>query len=476
MSAYEAVIGLEVHAQLSTESKLFCACSTRFGQNPNENVCPVCSGMPGVLPVLNKKAVEYAVRMALAVDCTVNEQSVFARKNYFYPDLPKGYQISQYEDPLAEHGHLDIEVDGKTRRIGITRIHMEDDAGKNIHSQVDNVSFVDLNRSGVPLIEIVSEPDMRTPEEAAEYLRSLHAILLYLGICDGNMEEGSFRCDANVSIRPKGQEEFGTRAELKNMNSFKNVQAAIAYEIERQEDLLYDGEEVVQETRLFDAAKGVTMSMRGKEEAHDYRYFPDPDLIPAVIDKDWLKDIRAGLPELPRQRRARLENQYGLPAYDARVLTSDKALADYFEATVAAGAKAKSVSNLIMSELLRELGHAEMTIDKAAFTPEMMAELAQIVDDGLISLKIARQVFPEIFAQGLFPKAYVEGKGLVQISDASALETAVDEVLAENPDEVEAFKGGKKKLMGFFVGQVMRKTKGQANPKLVNELLGKKLA
>lgn len=476
MSAYEAVIGLEVHAQLLTESKLFCACSTRFGAAPNENVCPVCSGMPGVLPVLNRKAVEYAVRMALAVDCTVNEKSVFARKNYFYPDLPKGYQISQYEDPLAEHGHLDIEVGGETKRIGITRIHMEDDAGKSIHSQTENVSFVDLNRSGVPLIEIVSEPDMRSAEEAAEYLKSLHSILLYLGICDGNMEEGSFRCDANVSIRPKGQEEFGTRAELKNMNSFKNVQAAIEYEIERQEDLLDDGDEVVQETRLFDAAKGVTLSMRGKEEAHDYRYFPDPDLIPAVIEKTWLEEIRALLPELPRERKARLEKDYGIPAYDAEVLTADKAMADYFEAAVAAGAAPKNVSNLMMSEFIRELKHTETTADQVKFTPAMMAELARIVDEGLISLKIARQVFPELFAEGLAPEAHVKAKGLVQISDTSALETAVDEVLAENPGEVEAFKGGKKKLMGFFVGQVMRKTKGQANPKLVNELLGKKLS
>jgi aspartyl-tRNA(Asn)/glutamyl-tRNA(Gln) amidotransferase subunit B len=476
MADYEAVIGLEVHAQLLTESKLFCACSTRFGEEPNENVCPVCSGMPGVLPVLNRKAVEYAARMALAVNCEVNGKSVFARKNYFYPDLPKGYQISQYEDPLAEHGWVEIEAGGEKKKIGITRIHMEDDAGKNIHSPVENVSFVDLNRSGVPLIEIVSEPDIRSPEQAVAYLKTLHRILLYLGICDGNMEEGSFRCDANVSIRPRGTEPFGTRTELKNMNSFKYVQAALEYEIERQEDLLADGEAVVQETRLFDTSRGVTLSMRGKEEAHDYRYFPDPDLIPAVIDRKWLDKIRQALPELPVERRRRLQGEYGIPSYDAEVLTADKAVADYFEAAVKSGANAKTVSNFVMSELMREMRQTGAGVAEAKFTPAMMAELAGLVDDEVISLKIARQIFSDVFAGGLSPKAYVEEKGLVQISDSGALETAVDEVLAENPDEVEAFRGGKKKLMGFFVGQVMKKTRGQANPKLVNELLGKKLS
>ena len=476
MADYEAVIGLEVHAQLLTESKLFCACSTRFGEEPNENVCPVCSGMPGVLPVLNKKAVEYAARMALAVNCEVNEKSVFARKNYFYPDLPKGYQISQYEDPLAEHGWVEIEAAGEKKKIGITRIHMEDDAGKNIHSPVENVSFVDLNRSGVPLIEIVSEPDIRSPEQAVAYLKTLHRILLYLGICDGNMEEGSFRCDANVSIRPRGTEPFGTRTELKNMNSFKYVQAALEYEIERQGDLLADGEAVVQETRLFDTSRGVTLSMRGKEEAHDYRYFPDPDLIPAVIDRQWLEKIRQALPELPAERRQRLQDEYRIPSYDAEVLTADKAVADYFEAAAKAGANAKTVSNFVMSELMREMRQTGVGAAETKFTPGMMAELAGLVDGDVISLKIARQIFSDLFAEGLWPKAYVEDKGLVQISDSGELEAAVDEVLAENPDEVEAFKGGRKKLMGFFVGQVMKKTKGQANPKLVNELLVKKLS
>ena len=348
MPDYEAVIGLEVHAQLSTRSKLFCACSTRFGEEPNQNVCPVCAGMPGVLPVLNRTAVEYAVRMALATGCTVNPTSLFARKNYFYPDLPKGYQISQYENPLAEHGAVEIEVDGARRRIGITRIHMEDDAGKSIHSPAENASFVDLNRAGTPLIEIVSDPDLRSPEEAAAYLKSLHSILLYLGICDGNMEEGSFRCDANVSIRPRGQEAFGTRAELKNMNSFRNVQRGIAHEIRRQIDLVEDGEAVVQETRLFDAGRGVTLPMRGKEEAHDYRYFPDPDLLPLTLDPAWVEALRASLPELPEARRLRFVGQHGLPDQDAAVLTADRGLADYFEAAVAAYAEPKKLANWIM--------------------------------------------------------------------------------------------------------------------------------
>jgi aspartyl-tRNA(Asn)/glutamyl-tRNA(Gln) amidotransferase subunit B len=432
--------------------------------------------MPGVLPVLNRKALEYAVRMALAVDCEVNPKSVFARKNYFYPDLPKGYQISQYESPLAEHGRLTIDVHDGTRDIGITRIHMEDDAGKSIHSPVENMSFVDLNRTGVPLIEIVSEPDIRSPEEAAAYLRGLHAILLYLGICDGNMEEGSFRCDANVSIRPRGRPEFGVRTELKNMNSFRNVQAAIAYEISRQEDLIADGETVVQETRLFDASKGITHTMRGKEEAHDYRYFPDPDLVPAVVDEEWRESIRRDLPELPRARRLRFAEQYGLPEQDCEVLTSDRGLADYFEAAVKAYGAPKNLANWIMTEVLRELRQAEIRPGDAKFSPDKLAELARIVDEDKISLKTGKQIFPELFEKGLSPAAYVEEKGLVQISDASALETAVDEVLAENPDEVAAYKGGKTKLMGYFVGQVMRKTKGQANPKLVNEILGRKLS
>ena len=475
MSRYEPVIGLEVHAQLKTKSKLFCSCSTEFGQEPNSNTCPVCTGMPGALPVVNERAVEYAARMALATGCTVNLKNVFARKNYFYPDLPLGYQISQFELPIAEHGHIDIETSAGPKRVGITRIHMEADAGKSIHSQADNLSFVDLNRSCTPLIEIVSEPDMRSPEEAEAYLRALHEILLYLGICDGNMEEGSFRCDANVSIRPVGQEEFGTRAELKNMNSFRNVRRAIAYEIERQEDLLDDGDEVVQQTRLFDAAKGVTHAMRGKEEAHDYRYFPDPDLVPLVLEESWVEALRAEQPELPAAKRARYAEQYGLGVEDAAVLTADRALAEYYEAAVAAYDQPKKVANWMMSDMLRQLNDEGCAVADCKLAPADFAALVRIVDEGVVNQKVGQQVFKELFAQGGDPEAHVKDKGLVQISDTSALEAAVDEIIANNPSEVEAFRGGKKKLMGFFVGQVMRATKGQANPKLVNEILGKKL-
>ncbi len=475
MARYETVIGLEVHAQLKTQSKIFCGCSTRFGDEPNANVCPVCSGMPGVLPVLNATAVEFAAKMGLATDCAVNPVSVFARKNYFYPDLPKGYQISQYEQPLAEHGHIDVAVDGKIRRIGITRIHMEEDAGKNIHSSAENASFVDLNRSCVPLIEIVSEPDMRSPEEAVAYLKALRAILVYLDICDGNMEEGSFRCDANVSLRPVGETAFGTRTELKNLNSFRHVQKAIEYEVERQADLLDDGDAVIQETRLYDAAKNITASMRSKEEAHDYRYFPDPDLVPLRLDADTLARWRSELPELPVARRDRFIAQYGLSPYDADVLTAERDVADYFEKTAAAGADAKKAANWIMSELLRELNVSGLSPANCALTPDKLAGLVKLIEDNVISGKIAKQIFPELCATGLDPAAYVRDKNLSQISDSSALESAVDAVLAANPTEVEAYRGGKTKLMGFFVGQIMKATKGQANPGLVNELLRKKL-
>ncbi|MGJ3522249.1 Asp-tRNA(Asn)/Glu-tRNA(Gln) amidotransferase subunit GatB [Nitratidesulfovibrio sp. D1] len=475
MAMYEAVIGLEVHAQLRTESKLFCSCSTAFGAAPNTNVCEVCSGMPGVLPVPNARAVEYAARMGMAVNCTVNPVSVFARKNYFYPDLPKGYQISQFETPICEHGHLDITVNGQTRRVGITRIHMEDDAGKNIHSAGDNASYVDLNRSGVPLIEIVSEPDMRSAEEAVAYLKALHAIVVYLGICDGNMEEGSFRCDANVSIRPRGQQEFGTRAELKNLNSFRNVQRAIEYEIARQQDVLEDGDAVVQETRLYDAVKNVTVSMRGKEEAHDYRYFPDPDLMPVRIAEEDLARWRADLPELPQARRARFVEQHGLSGQDADVLTADRGLADFFEAATAACGQPRKVANLMQGALLRELNQRAVTVDAIAMRPEALGELVRIVEAGLISAKIANDIFGELVDTGAMPEAFVKERGLVQISDTSAIETAVDEAIAENPAEVEAYKGGKTKLISFFMGQIMRKTKGKANPALVTELLQKKL-
>lgn len=475
MRDYEVVIGLEVHAQLRTRSKIFCSCSTQFGAGPNENTCPVCTGMPGQLPVLNARAVEYAVKMAMAVDCTVNRRSLFARKNYFYPDLPMGYQISQFELPVAEHGHIVIHTEKGEKRIGITRIHMENDAGKNIHSSTDNASYVDLNRAGVPLIEIVSEPDMRSAEEAVAYLKSLRSILVYLGICDGNLEEGSFRCDANVSIRPRGQEEFGTRAELKNMNSFRNIQRAIEYEVERQIDLVEDGEQVVQETRLFDTVKGVTRSMRGKEEAHDYRYFPDPDLLPLIIEEEWMDKWRAELPELPEARCLRFQDVLGLPVYDAQVLTAEKEVADYFETALATYNEPKKISNWVMGEILRELNDRGVTLDGCKLRPEDLAGLVKLVDDGMISGSMAKGVFKELFETGGDPEAYVKAKGLVQISDTSAIEGLVDEVLAENPSEVERYKGGDKKLTGFFVGQVMKKSKGKANPGLVNQLLAKKM-
>ncbi len=474
---YEAVIGLEVHVHLATQSKLFCPCPTTFGVEPNENVCEVCSGMPGVLPVLNEQAVEYASRLGFAVDCSINNDSVFARKNYFYPDLPKGYQISQFERPICEHGHLDIMVDNVAKTIGITRIHLEDDAGKNIHSTTENASYVDLNRAGVPLVEIVSEPDMRSAEEAVAYLKALHAIVVHLGVSDGNMEEGSFRCDANVSIRPKGQSEFGTRAEIKNLNSFRHVQKAIEYEIQRQKDELEDGNNIVQETRLYDSVKDRTQSMRSKEEAHDYRYFPDPDLIPIHIDPKMLETWRASLPELPATRLKRFQEAWQLPHADAETLTSDPALADFFEHAVQAWEPkhARKIANLILGSLLRELNQRAVPLKELNFKPEALAELARIIDSGLISAKIAHDIFPALLDAGMSPEAYVKEKGLVQVSDTSAIDEAVAAVIAENPDEVTAFQSGKTKLMGFFVGQVMRKMGGRANPALVNEALNRLL-
>jgi aspartyl-tRNA(Asn)/glutamyl-tRNA(Gln) amidotransferase subunit B len=463
---YEAVIGLEVHAHLLTASKIFCGCATAFGAPPNTQVCEVCLGMPGSLPVLNRKAVEFALKMALATNCRVNPESVFARKNYFYPDLPKGYQISQYELPLAEHGFLDIKVNGTSRRIGITRIHMEEDAGKLIHSESRPVSFVDFNRTGVPLIEIVSEPDIRTPDEAVEYLKGLRNILLYLEICDGNMEEGSLRCDANISLRPVGQTEFGTRTELKNMNSFRFVKAALEHEIKRQRALLAAGREIVQETRLWDTAANQTVSMRGKEEAHDYRYFPDPDLVPLKVDAQWL----ASLPrtELPTARLNRFVTQYGLPEYDAEVLTGDKALADYFEAVVREFPRPKPVSNWIMGEFMRELKEKPGLM--STITPAAAANLLKLVEQGAISATASKGVFVEMVATGRDPEAIVKAKGLTQISDAGALESLAQEIIDANPKEAADYRGGKTKVMGFFVGQLMKKTKGQANPQLANEI------
>eukprot|EP01022_Parablepharisma_sp_SALTPOND_P021512 TRINITY_DN4267_c1_g2_i3.p2 TRINITY_DN4267_c1_g2~~TRINITY_DN4267_c1_g2_i3.p2 ORF type:complete len:477 (+),score=198.91 TRINITY_DN4267_c1_g2_i3:248-1678(+) len=472
---YEAVIGLEVHAQLLTESKIFCGCSTSFGAPPNTHVCPVCLGMPGVLPVLNQKVVEFTIRAGLATNCAVQPKSVWARKNYFYPDLPKDYQISQYELPICLDGWLDIEVEGETKRIGITRIHMEEDAGKLVHDPALPVSYVDYNRTGVPLMEIVSEPDMRSPEEAGAYLRTLRDVLVYLEICDGNMEEGSFRCDANVSIRPRGQQEFGTRAELKNMNSFRGVVKALEYEIRRQRAILDEGGSVVQETRLWDADQGKTFGMRGKEEAHDYRYFPDPDLIPVMLDEAWIERCEKELPELPEARRNRFIEEYDLPERDADLLTSERDLAEYFEEAAKQSGAPKKVGNWMMGDFLRELNHAHIRASEAAMQPAQLAELVSLVEEGVISGKIAKDIFPELFAEGGSPKSYVEEKGLVQISDSSALEAQVDEILAANPDEVEAYRGGKTKLLGFFVGQVMRATKGQANPGLVNQILKDKL-
>ncbi|NVM20454.1 MAG: Asp-tRNA(Asn)/Glu-tRNA(Gln) amidotransferase subunit GatB [Desulfobacterales bacterium] len=468
---YETVIGLEVHAQLLTNTKIFCSCSTEFGAPPNTHVCPVCLGMPGVLPVLNRKVVDYTILMALATNCTIAPESRFARKNYFYPDLPKGYQISQYELPIAEHGRLLIEVNNHKKRIGITRIHMEEDAGKLIHHPRRPVSMVDFNRTGVPLIEIVSEPDISTPEEAGAYLRQLRAILRYLEICDGNMEEGSFRCDANVSVRPAGTDTFGTRTELKNMNSFKHVENALSYEIHRQKELVEDGMQVVQETRLWDPEKGVTVSMRGKEEAHDYRYFPDPNLVPLVIDKEWVEEIRSGLPELPDARKARFIADYGLPSYDAEVLTDSRPLADYFEECVKHFPEPKTVSNWVMVSLLAVLKGENKTIEESPISSERLAELLRLIDSGLISGKIAKTVFEEMASTGKAPETIVREKGLIQITDTDAIADVVRQVLADHAKEVSDYKAGKTKLFGFFVGQVMKATGGKANPKMVNEIL-----
>ena len=477
MAAYEAVIGLEVHVQLATASKLFCSCPTTFGQPANANVCEVCSGMPGALPVPNRQAVHFATLVGLATNCAINTRSIFARKNYFYPDLPAGYQISQFELPICEHGHLEINVDGRIKRVGITRIHMENDAGKNIHAQGENLSYVDLNRAGTPLVEIVSEPDMRSAAEAVAYLKALYSIVTYLGVCDGNMEEGSFRCDANVSLRLAGTEPFGTRTELKNLNSFRNVQRAIEYEMARQQDVLDDGDKVVQETRLYDAVKNTTASMRSKEEAHDYRYFPDPDILPIDISEEEMARWRAEMPELPQQRLARFVALAGLPEAEAEVLVQSRGLADFFEAA-ASKADPKKVANFVLGPLLRECNNRGLNAADPsvwAMKPEALAELVRLVDGGTISAKIANDIFGDIFELGVMPEAYVKEKGLVQISDTSALEAAVDEVIAANPAEVEAYRGGKTKLISFFVGQIMRATKGKANPALVNELLAKKL-
>ena len=479
MAAYETVIGLEVHSQLMTKSKIFCACSTKFGAAPNSNTCPVCEGLPGVLPVLNKQVVEFAIRSGLATNCSITKHSVLARKNYFYPDLPKAYQISQYELPITEHGWIDIKVHDNVKRIGITRIHMEEDAGKLLHEYPGEVagkySFVDFNRCGVPLLEIVSEPDMRSPEEAREYLTKLKNILEYLEVSDCNMEEGSLRCDANISLRPVGSSEFGVKVEIKNMNSFRNVQRALEYEVERQTLMLESGEEIVQETRLWDADKGMTFSMRSKEEAHDYRYFPDPDLLPVIVSDEWVERVRSELPELAGVKQQRFIDEYALPQYDAEVLTASKYLANYFEECVKMFPQAKVVSNWVMSDILRELKQRDLDIRECPVTPSHLAEMLKLIENKTISGKIAKTVFEEMFATGKRPDDIVKEKGLVQISDEGQLEEIIVKVMSDNPGPVAQYRAGNAKTLGFFVGQVMKATKGKANPQLVNSLLKRKL-
>lgn len=477
---YEVVIGLEVHTELRTATKIFCGCKTSFGAAPNTNVCPVCLGLPGVLPVLNKKVLEFAVRTGLALNCEISRFSKFDRKNYYYPDLPKNFQTSQYDLPICEHGHLDVEVDGKNYTIGITRAHMEEDAGKLVHHGTSitdsDYSLVDYNRTGTPLLEIVSEPDMRSAKEAVAYMEKLRAILQYCGISDCKMEEGSLRCDANVSVRPVGQKELGTKTEIKNINSFRGVERAIEYEAMRQAELLEDGGTVVQETRTWDEKEGVTKSMRKKEDANDYRYFPEPDLVPFTVSEEYIENIRKGLPELPDARKARYVSELGLPSYNAEYITNDKDRADYFEAMEAAGADPKEAANWLMGDFAKLLAQNNLEIKDAPVQPEDMAELLKLIAKGTISGKIAKKVFPDMWESGKSPDVIIKEKGLVQISDTGALEALADKVIAANPQSVADFKAGKKKAVGFLMGQIMRETKGKANPQAVNAILAKKLA
>jgi aspartyl-tRNA(Asn)/glutamyl-tRNA(Gln) amidotransferase subunit B len=477
---YETVIGLEVHAQLATRSKMFCGCTTVFGADPNSQTCPVCQGLPGVLPVPNRRAVEFAIRTALALHCRINPRCRFARKHYFYPDMPKNYQISQYEEPLAEDGWLEVEVEGSTCRIGIQRLHLEEDVGKLVHEggvfETAAASRVDFNRAGIPLMEIVSRPDLRSPAEAAEYLRLLRAVLRYLGVCDGNMEEGSLRCDANVSLRPRGEAELGTKVEIKNMNSFRHVRAALEYEVERQGRLLGRGQRVVQETRLWNPDRGETLPMRSKEYAHDYRYFPEPDLPPLRPDPAWVAALGTELPELPRARRQRLVEQYALPVYDADLLTADRALADYYEEAVRGYPNPKAVANWILTELLRELRGDPAGVATSPVRPTHLARLLALVDEGTISGKMAKDVFERMVRSGEDPETIVHREGLRQVAGATELGAVVDEVIRANPSAVADYHKGKTQSLAYLVGQVMKATQGKANPQVVNRLLGERLA
>ena len=476
---YETVIGLEVHVQINTKTKIFCSCSTEFGKPPNANTCPICLGMPGVLPVLNKQFLESSMKACLATHCTIAPMNRFARKNYFYPDLPKGYQISQFEEPLGVNGYINIYINGIKKRIGLTRIHMEEDAGKLIHGAnlgSPGKSYVDFNRTGVPLCEVVSEPDLRSPEEARAYLGELKAILEYTQVSDCNMEEGNLRCDANISLRPKGQKEFGTRTELKNLNSFKFVQKAVEYEVDRQARILDQGDQVIQETRLYDSDRGETFSMRSKEEAHDYRYFPDPDLVPVVLDEAWVEEIKKTIPELPEQKRERFAIEYSLPEYDAGVLTSSRELANYFEKCTSLFSKPKIISNWIMGDLLRELNKSNQVISECPVSPSALVNLLKLIDEDVISGNIAKSVFEEMYQTGKEPITIVDEKGLKQITDDKAIDKMVEGVLQANLSQVDEYKGGKEKVLGFLVGQVMKASKGKANPGTVNKLLKEKIS